>query len=237
VALRECESFRKRYRFDVQSGQPVRCNPLAILAVLDGRRPKNMDRTHVITISDKPPAPQPSGTVSWHQILAKLIDYFLSNVIKAVGSVSLVVGGIFFLVYFWSIGFMPEMDAKALVTLLAVSFLTGSFLLLTLGFYLLAPGWWWAWNTRDIEPLKSPGWFFFPMAGVIYSLVLSAFWIPKLPWVFPLLIFLISPLSLLFSRRKILKKLNRKHKLHENLINIDMYIYRPFTTGQIFNSF
>jgi hypothetical protein len=114
------------------------------------QRPKNVNGTHIITRSEKPATPQPSSIPSWSQVLSKLIDYSLSNVIKAVGSVSLVVGGIYFLIYFWSIGFMPEMDAKALVTLLAVSFLTGSFLLLWLGFYLLAPGWLWIWNTRNI---------------------------------------------------------------------------------------
>src|SRR5262245_45422656 len=148
-----------------------------------------MDGTDIITISDKPATPQPSSIPSWSQVLSKLIDYSLSNVIKTVGSVSLVVGGIYFLIYFWSIGFMPEMDAKALVTLLAVSFLTGSCLLLLLGFYLLAPGLLWIWNTRDIESLKSPRWFFLPMAGVIFSFVLSAFWIPKWLWVAPLLVF------------------------------------------------
>jgi hypothetical protein len=42
------------------------------LARLDGRRPKNMDETHVITITEKSTAPQPSSAVIWAQVWMKL---------------------------------------------------------------------------------------------------------------------------------------------------------------------
>jgi hypothetical protein len=92
---------------------------------------------------DESTALQPADNVSpWSQFLTELRVYFVSNVAASVitiWSVFLFTGGLIFLVYFWSIGFMPEMDAKALVTLLAVSVLTGSILLLGLIVYLFAP--------------------------------------------------------------------------------------------------
>jgi HEAT repeat protein len=62
--------------------------------------------------------------------------------------VFLFVGGLIFLIYFASIGFMPEVDLQTSIALLVVSALTGGFLLIALGFYLLAPGWWWVQVTR-----------------------------------------------------------------------------------------
>src|SRR5262245_31127641 len=82
--------------------------------------------------SDKPTTQPPSGTNSWSQVLPKLklIDDSVSNVIKIAGIMSLGVGGLIFLFYYWSIEFMPEMDVKALVTFLATSFFTAVALLL-----------------------------------------------------------------------------------------------------------
>ena len=167
-----------------------------------------MDGRHVITISDKSAAQQPS----WAQFLAELRAYFVSNVaasVITVGNMFLFAGGLIFLVYFWSIGFMPEIDAKAFVTLLAASALTGGCLFILLSVYWVAPGYIWVQCTRGSEPLKSPLWFFLPMTGVVLGFLLSAVWrIPKWMWVVPLLVFLIAPLPLLFSHGKILEKLN-----------------------------
>ena len=191
-----------------------------------------MDGPHVITISDKSAAQQPSGTAaSWAQFLAELRAYFVSNVaasVITVGNMFLFAGGLIFLVYFWSIGFMPEIDAKAFVTLLAASALTGGCLFILLSVYWVAPGYIWVQCTRGSEPLKSPLWFFLPMTGVVLGFLLSAVWIPKWMWVVPLLVFLIAPLPLLFSHGKILEKLNRKLKSHEKPININEYVYRPY---------
>ena len=86
-----------------------------------------------ITTPDKSVAPQPSDNARpLAQFLAELRAYVVSNVAASVvtaWSVFLFAGGLIFLVYFWSIGFMPEIDAKALVTILAVSaFFTRQFL-------------------------------------------------------------------------------------------------------------
>jgi hypothetical protein len=82
---------------------------------------KNMNGTQTIPITtpDKSAAPQPSGTGSGAQVWVKLVDYFLSNVMKTVWSGFLFVGGLIFFRYFFSIGFMPELDLQASLTLLA----------------------------------------------------------------------------------------------------------------------
>ena len=189
-----------------------------------------MDGTHVITISDKPAAPQSSSIPSWPQVLSKLIDYFLSNVIKTVGSLSLLVGGVFFLAYFGSIGFMPEMDLKTSIALLAASALTGSFMLVGVGFYLLAPSWFWVQLTRRAESLKSPMWFALPIGGVLLSYTLSSFFIkPLLPgwwWVIPLFVLLlpflviVTPSLWLLFRIKVLGKLDRKPQFRQAFLKV-----------------
>jgi hypothetical protein len=90
---------------------------------------KEMEEAHTMMTPDEFTAPQPSGTASpWAQFLAEMRAYFVSNVaasVITVGNMFLFAGGLIFLVYFWSIRFMPEIDAKAFVTLLAASALTG----------------------------------------------------------------------------------------------------------------
>jgi hypothetical protein len=200
--------------------------------MLDGRRSKkNMNGTQTIPIAtpDKSTAPQPSDNGSfWAQIRAQLSQYVVSNLAASVvtaWSVFLFAGGLIFLVYFWSIGFMPEMDAKTLVTLLAVAALTGGCLFLMMSVYMVAPGYYWVHVTRHISPLKSPLWFFWPMALVILSFVLSNVLIQKWWWwVVPLLVTLIAPLPFLFPLRAVLETLNFKHKPHENPVDTNLYI-------------
>ena len=67
----------------------------------------------------------------------------------------LLAGGLSFLVYFWSVGFKPELDLKTTVTLLAASVVTGSILLIVSGASLLSPGWLWRGWIRQDEALKS----------------------------------------------------------------------------------
>jgi hypothetical protein len=67
--------------------------------------------------------------------------------------------------------------------------------------------------TRHQEPLKSPGWFYWPMLGVI----LSVFLIPRWWCVIPLFIVSgMTPLVLLLSGGKLLDKL-RPSKLASDL--------------------
>jgi len=113
-------------------------------------------------------------------------------------------GGVIFLVYFWSIHFMPEIDAKAFVTLLAASALTGGCLFIFMSVCWVFPGYMWMGCTRHLERLKSPLWFFLPMLGVVLSFLLSAFWMPKWVWVAPLLVIPIASLPLFFSFGKVL---------------------------------
>ena len=142
------------------------------------------------------------------QIIASL----LSNLAATVGilwSVFLFLGGLIFLAYFFSIGFMPEIDLQTLVVLLAVSALTGGFLFIILGFSLLTPGWWWVQMTHHHEPLHSPWWFGVPMLFFILGFIGGVFLIPDW-WVIPPIVSLIAPLPLLLFCRKLLDKLDNK---------------------------
>ena len=85
----------------------------------------------------------------------------------------LLFGGLFFISHFLHIGFMPDMDLNASVTVLAVSALTGGFLLIFLGFYLQAPGWTWKRTTQGKTLLDSPWWFGFPALAIILFFVLA----------------------------------------------------------------
>src|SRR5262245_26455702 len=63
-------------------------------------------------------------------------------------------GWMVFLIYYGKIGFIPELDLKASVTLLAVSAFTGSFLFLMVEFILLFPSAIWINMLRVSDPLK-----------------------------------------------------------------------------------
>jgi len=73
----------------------------------------------------------------------------------ALWNVSLLVGSLIFITYFASIGFMPEIDATASVTLLSVSAITGAGLLIAVGLALIAPSYVWVRWTISYEPLTS----------------------------------------------------------------------------------
>jgi hypothetical protein len=154
-----------------------------------------MDGTQPITITtpDKSAAPQSPGTGPWAQVPAKLIDYFLSNVMKTVWGVFLFVGGMFFLIYFTSIGFMPELDLQASLTLLATSALMGCWVLTLISLGLIGPGWIWKSTTNNNEKLKALWyngeqwvwwraflWVGLPFIGFVAGLILLL-WI-KIDW-------------------------------------------------------
>jgi hypothetical protein len=118
-----------------------------------------------------PPTNETSSTASLTpQLLEKLTHWWerirlhiepvskvastLSSVLLALWSIGLFVGGLIFLFYYWKIGFMPELDLKASVTLLAVSAITGSFLFLMLVMSVLFPSLIWINMIRTSGTLK-----------------------------------------------------------------------------------
>ena len=110
-----------------------------------------MNGTDVTTIPDNSTAPQPSSTASpWAQFLTEMRAYFVSNVMTTAWSVLLFAGGMIFLVYFFSIRFMPELSPQASITLLAASILTAGFLILMIILSLFAPFVFWrTWMSKS----------------------------------------------------------------------------------------
>jgi hypothetical protein len=105
-----------------------------------------------------------------------ITTYLKPEFLSALLLLSELFGGLIFFGYVLHIGFMPEVDAAAFVTLLAAFALTGLFLLLALSFLLIAPGWAWKYTTKGEESLKSPWWFgwlalFFTLGWFLYSLL------------------------------------------------------------------
>jgi hypothetical protein len=105
-------------------------------------------------------APQPPKRVGiWEQIrlhidpVSKLVSALWTALLMA-WSVGLLMGGIFFLLYYWSIGFIPELDLKASVTVLATSAMTGTITLLILGIVLLGPAVMWRLMIQTSTSLK-----------------------------------------------------------------------------------
>jgi hypothetical protein len=94
----------------------------------------------------------PNSIGFWAQMRPHL--ELVSKLVPTVWSLFLFAGGLVFLTYFWSIGFMPELDVKASVTLLAVSAITGSTLALLIAIGLLTPSLVWAHMIRTCDPLK-----------------------------------------------------------------------------------
>jgi hypothetical protein len=112
-----------------------------------------MDGIHTTT-PDEFTIPQPSGLRSGTQVWAKLEDYFLSNVMKTVWSGFLFVGGLIFFRYFFSIGFMPELDLQASLTLLAACTLLAGIIFMSIIGLSLLPALWWK-SIGDNEQLKA----------------------------------------------------------------------------------
>ena len=63
----------------------------------------------------------------------------VAKLLPLVWSAFLFIGGLNFLFYYGSIGFMPELDLKASITLLATSASIGTFLFITLSAVLIGP--------------------------------------------------------------------------------------------------
>jgi hypothetical protein len=96
--------------------------------------------------------PEPSGS---HSLWAKVKPHIdlASKLVPIAWSVFLLYGGLLFLAYFNSISFIPELDLKASITLLAVSAITGGFLLIGLVMTLIGPAWLWivCWGSTAIN--------------------------------------------------------------------------------------
>lgn len=104
--------------------------------------------------------PQPSKKVGiWEQIrlhidpVSKLASTLSSSLLVA-WSVFLFIGGVNFLVYYGTIGFMPELDVKASITLLTTSASIGIVLFLIVSAFLISPALSWLGVVKN-KTLKS----------------------------------------------------------------------------------
>jgi hypothetical protein len=79
-------------------------------------------------------------------------------------SSSLFCGGLIFLLYFWSVGFMPEMDVQASLTLLVAAAITGAFVLVYIVLLVLLPGLCLGFSLQgEKSRLKRVSWFALPL--------------------------------------------------------------------------
>jgi hypothetical protein len=135
-------------------------------------------------------APQPPGNGAlWTQIRQNL--ELAAKLLPLVWSMFLFVGGLNFLFYYGSIHFMPELDLKASITVLATSASMGIFLFIMLSVVLVAPALSWLWVINN-KILKSRWydesgkllrgstilWFVLPLACFIMaSLLMFIIWL------------------------------------------------------------
>jgi hypothetical protein len=113
------------------------------------------------TSSSAPLEPEPPERLAiwWERVrlqidpVSKVASTIWTMILMA-WSISLLMGGLIFLFYYGKIGFIPELDLKASVTLLAVSAITGSYLFLTVMGTLLLPSAIWINMLRMSDPLK-----------------------------------------------------------------------------------
>src|SRR6266540_3087776 len=143
-----------------------------------------------------PRAPQPPNAVGFWEQIRPALD-LVPKLVPVVWSVFLLVGGVFFLLYYWSIDFMPELDLNASITLLAVSAITGSSTLLMLGLTLLTPTGVWVhiirtsttlkglWYATDgkVSPGRALGWLVLPICGILGGLLGGdLLWFYRIGW-------------------------------------------------------
>lgn len=113
----------------------------------------------IITTANESALPPPGKVGIWDQIRRHIdpvskVASALSSMLLTAWGVSLLIGGGFFLRYYGSIGFMPEVDVDTSVTLLVGSAMTGIATLLALGVTLLMPAWLWGEMIRKSPALK-----------------------------------------------------------------------------------
>jgi hypothetical protein len=134
-------------------------------------------------------APQsPGNSGLWAQIRQNL--ELAAKLLPLVWSAFLFIGGLNFLFYYGTIGFMPELDLKASITLLATSASIGTFLFITLSAVLIGPALSWLGLAKN-KALKSLWydeggefprrsailWFILPLAGFsVASLLMIVGW-------------------------------------------------------------
>jgi hypothetical protein len=101
------------------------------------------------------------------QLLSAILDPIepVLKHIAALWGLFLLFGGLIFLFYFGSIGFLPDMDLKTSIILLAVAALTAASLLFVLTVYLLLAGW----GLRSMSAGQKSKllWFGLPALGLI----------------------------------------------------------------------
>jgi MFS family permease len=171
----------------------------------------------------------PRQTGIWGQVRPHL--EFATKLLPMTWSVFLFLGGLVFLVFFWSIEFMPELDVKASITLLAVSAITGSMLFIGMAMNMVVPGWFWVsfWGSRAsrknnperrwynhvrrlwYRPEFSRGWaflyFVLPLAGAPVGLCLWPF--TRLWWTAPTIL---VGLTLWLAWKNLPRDLDKKPK-------------------------
>ena len=114
-------------------------------------------------VPEAPPGETPTGFLA--QIRASLD--VAPKTMAGLLSISLLVGGLLFLIYFWSVGFMPEMDVQASLTILIAAAITGAFVLFYIVLFLLLPGLSLCFSLQgERSPVKRTLWFALPLFSV-----------------------------------------------------------------------
>lgn len=123
----------------------------------------------------------------------KIIEYVYTNLATTLWSIFLLVGGAVFVIYYFSIHYMPDLDLKSSVTIVATSSITALFLTISLMLLFIAPGVIWGqtidsnsklkdlWHDGDKKKLSVLWWFggsiFFVYLLLISFLTFPSFWL------------------------------------------------------------
>jgi hypothetical protein len=124
-------------------------SPKPIMTTINESLPTLFGPTGVI-VSRAPQAPD-SGNL-WAQIRSNLEP--AAKLLPLAWSAFLLIGGLNFLYYYGTIDFMPELDLKASLTLLATSAAIGTFLLVMMSAILISPALSWL-GVRNNKTLKA----------------------------------------------------------------------------------
>ena len=145
----------------------------------------------------------------------KVLKYVFSNLTTVLWSTFLLIGGVVFLTYYYSIGYMPKLDLASSVTLVATASITALILTIAFAFAFILPGIYWSqvidsnsklkqlWHNGSKKSfLKLLVWFGLPIIGIYLTIVLFQvtknysililFWIP----IFLYIIYVISKVNL-----------------------------------------
>lgn len=139
--------------------------------------------------------PQNNNSTTNDNYKSALRAYLSSNLLLPVWILFLFFGGAIFLIYYAQNNFLPDLDANAIVTLLAVASVTGGIFLLSISAGLIIPGLFWSlcvvrverfaklWRGRGVRAKKRIAITFLTMS-IPFGLLASAdsLWGLKLSW-------------------------------------------------------